>query len=336
MIFTAALVIFGIIMVFSASYYYSISQDGTAYSYLRRQIMWVIAGFCAMVFGAAFDYRRYRKFAIPFLILGVILLALIFTPLGHTANNATRWLKVEPITFMPGEFAKLFVIIFTAWFLSEKPDRIKSVTKGILPLVGIAAVYGLFDRSSGRNYRRQSQCAAEPHPCRAGCALAMKRRYALGTAALGGAGILSILTVYERYLLVSTTTSFVDPFQDPPGRRLSGGAVAAGSGVGRFIRCWSWKKREKPATAGTAERLYPGHHRRRTRVSIGIVLVLALYCWFLWRGVHVAMHVWPDRSACSWHSGIVSDGWNTSYFKYIAVVTFSSWNSPTGISTCHL
>ena len=34
MIFTAALVIFGIIMVFSASYYYSISQDGTAYSYL--------------------------------------------------------------------------------------------------------------------------------------------------------------------------------------------------------------------------------------------------------------------------------------------------------------
>ena len=49
MIFTAALVIFGIIMVFSASYYYSISQDGTAYSYLRRQIMWVIAGFCAMV-----------------------------------------------------------------------------------------------------------------------------------------------------------------------------------------------------------------------------------------------------------------------------------------------
>ena len=125
MIFTAALVIFGIIMVFSASYYYSISQDGTAYSYLRRQIMWVIAGFCAMVFGAAFDYRRYRKFAIPFLILGVILLALIFTPLGHTANNATRWLKVGPITFMPGEFAKLFVIIFTAWFLSEKPDRIK-------------------------------------------------------------------------------------------------------------------------------------------------------------------------------------------------------------------
>ena len=57
------------LMVFSASYYYSISQDGTAYSYLRRQIVWVIAGFCAMVFGAAFDYKRYRKFAIPLLSL---------------------------------------------------------------------------------------------------------------------------------------------------------------------------------------------------------------------------------------------------------------------------
>ena len=53
--------------------------------------------------------------------------------------------SIGPITFMPaGEFAKLFVIIFTAWFLErEAGSSIKSVTRGILPLVGIAAVYGL-------------------------------------------------------------------------------------------------------------------------------------------------------------------------------------------------
>ena len=69
MIFTAILVIFGLIMVFSASYYYSISQDGTAYSYLLRHGFWVVLGFGAMIFGAAFDYKRYRKLAIPALII---------------------------------------------------------------------------------------------------------------------------------------------------------------------------------------------------------------------------------------------------------------------------
>ena len=68
MIFTAALVIFGVIMVFSASYYYSISQDGTAYSYLFRQLAWVAVGTVALLFGATFDYRKYRKVAVPGLI----------------------------------------------------------------------------------------------------------------------------------------------------------------------------------------------------------------------------------------------------------------------------
>ena len=300
MIFTAALVIFGIIMVFSASYYYSISQDGTAYSYLRRQIMWVIAGFCAMVFGAAFDYRRYRKFAIPFLILGVILLALIFTPLGHTANNATRWLKVGPITFMPGEFAKLFVIIFTAWFLSEKPDRIKSVTRGILPLVGIAAVYGLLIVKQPNLSTAITVCGIIVSMM---LVAGMKWRYVFGTAALGGAGILSILLFMKDTYWYQRMTSFVDPFSGSAGRRLSGGAVAAGSGVGRFIRCWSWKKRaEKPVSAGTAERLYPGDHRRRTAGLSGSYWFwhcTAVFCGVasMWRSML------RTSSACSWLPG---------------------------------
>ena len=222
MIFTAALVIFGIIMVFSASYYYSISQDGTAYSYLRRQIMWVIAGFCAMVFGAAFDYRRYRKFAIPFLILGVILLALIFTPLGHTANNATRWLKVGPITFMPGEFAKLFVIIFTAWFLSEKP--------------------------------------------------------ALGSGGLFGVGLGK--SVQKNLYLPEPQNDFI--------------LAIIGEELG----------------------------------FIGIVLVLALYCCFLWRGVHVAINA-PDQFGMLLASGIVLMV-GIQVILNIAVVTSSM--PPTGIN----
>ena len=66
MLTTMVLVVFGLIMVFSASYYYSISQDGNPYSYLLKHGMWVVLGFIAMMFGASYDYKRYnnKKFAI--------------------------------------------------------------------------------------------------------------------------------------------------------------------------------------------------------------------------------------------------------------------------------
>ena len=140
MLFTLMLVLFGLIMVFSASYYSSISQDGNPYSYLVRHGAWVVFGLVAMAFGALFDYRKYKKWALPILIISVILLVLVLTPLGQTTNGATRWIKVGPVTLMPGEIAKIAAIIFVAWFLSEDASRIKSLKRGILPLLGIIAV----------------------------------------------------------------------------------------------------------------------------------------------------------------------------------------------------
>ena len=142
MLFTLMLVLFGLIMVFSASYYSSISQDGNPYGYLVRHGAWVVFGLVAMAFGALFDYRKYKKWALPILIISVILLVLVLTPLGQTTNGATRWIKVGPVTLMPGEIAKIAAIIFVAWFLSEDASRIKSLKRGILPLLGIIAVYG--------------------------------------------------------------------------------------------------------------------------------------------------------------------------------------------------
>ena len=61
MLIVMILVIFGLIMVFSASYYYSISQAGNAYSYLLRHGLWVILGIGVMILGASIDYRIYRN-----------------------------------------------------------------------------------------------------------------------------------------------------------------------------------------------------------------------------------------------------------------------------------
>ena len=112
-------------------------------------------------------------------------------------------------------------------------------------------------------------------------------------------------------------TSFVDPFQDPLGEGYQAVQSLLALGSGGLFGVGSWKKRaEKPVSAGTAERLYPGDRRRRTRVYRQIVLVLAR-CTAVFRGV---ASMWRSMlrtsSACSWLPGRRADGWNTSYFKY--------------------
>ena len=211
-LFTVMLVIFGLIMVFSASYYYAISQDGSAYSYLLRQGLWVLIGFGLMIFGASFDYKNYRLLAIPALIVSIILLALIFTPLGHEANYAVRWIRIGPITIMPGELAKLAAILFVAWYLSEKPDRIKSVTRGILPMVLLAAVYGAM-------IIMQPNLSTAITVCGIIVAMmlvaGMKWRYFLGAAGLGAAGIASILLFMKDSYWYNRLYVYLFPFADP-------------------------------------------------------------------------------------------------------------------------
>lgn len=140
---TVALVMYGLIMVFSASYYFSINENGTPFYYLIRDGIWVILGMALMCVGIVVDYRVWNNKVLILGLLGVCfaLLVLVFTPLGYTANEATRWIMVGPITIMPGEIAKMGMIFFIAWFCSENTRKIRSFTRGMLPILVVAAVF---------------------------------------------------------------------------------------------------------------------------------------------------------------------------------------------------
>ena len=97
-----ALSLFGLVMVFSASYYSAISKTGSPYTYLINDAMFVILGWVIFTFCANVDYHIWKAVAWPALIGGIVLLLLIFTPLAITLNNATRWLDFKIITVMPG------------------------------------------------------------------------------------------------------------------------------------------------------------------------------------------------------------------------------------------
>ena len=325
MLFTLMLVLFGLIMVFSASYYSSISQDGNPYSYLVRHGGWVVFGLVAMAFGALFDYRKYKKCALPILIVSVILLVLVLTPLGQTTNGATRWIKVGPVTLMPGEIAKIAAIIFVAWFLSEDASRIKSLKRGILPLLGIIAVYGSL-------IVKQPNLSTAITVC--GIIIAMmlvaglKWRYVATAGGIGVVGILSIVIFMKDTYWYNRLTSFTDPFQDALGDGYqavqsllalgSGGLFGVGLGKSVQKNLYLPEPQNDFILAIIGEEL--GY--------IGVLLLIALYCLFIWRGIHIALNA-PDQFGLLLASGIVLMV-AIQVILNIAVVTSSM--PPTGIN----
>lgn len=145
---TLALLVIGIGMVYSTSqrlgYKYH-SQDSL--HYLRIQLIACLLGVSGMIFTAYFDYKNYGRLAKPMLIASVILLLLVFSPLGISAKNGTtgrefrRWIKIFGQRFQPVEIAKLVLIIYVAQFLSNKTDCIRSLTRGILPNILVLAPF---------------------------------------------------------------------------------------------------------------------------------------------------------------------------------------------------
>ncbi|MCL2111134.1 MAG: putative lipid II flippase FtsW [Clostridiales bacterium] len=141
LIVVAILVIFGIVMVFSASFYSTISEETGPYHYLRLAVQWAIFGFAVMITVSFLPYKVYYNLTPLIIGASLIFLLLLFTPLGVEINYATRWLPLGPLTFMPGEFAKLAVILGCAWYYTKYADKTKTLLNGFLPVIMAALIY---------------------------------------------------------------------------------------------------------------------------------------------------------------------------------------------------
>ncbi|MDY6038797.1 MAG: putative peptidoglycan glycosyltransferase FtsW [Eubacterium sp.] len=132
-ILVTILTMFGVVMVFSASYYSAINSTGSPFSFLWKQGFFAVSGFIIMMVMSLFDYHKLRRFAVPIAIIEIVLLLLIFTPLGVTINNARRWIRIG-ITIMPGELAKPAIILLASAYFSANIKRARSI-KGLFPIV---------------------------------------------------------------------------------------------------------------------------------------------------------------------------------------------------------
>lgn len=136
-IITVFLAAFGVLAVYSASAYVAKTQYGDALYFVKKQVLGFVLGLAAMLFCGRLDYRRLqgKKVRVFALVIPIILLALVFVPgIGKTNYGATRWIGVGGFSLQPSELAKYGFVIFSAAYMSENMDKMRTF-QGTLPVL---------------------------------------------------------------------------------------------------------------------------------------------------------------------------------------------------------
>lgn len=135
LLITALLVVFGLTMLYSASY-------GVAGAkYFRNQLIWVAGGVVSGAVVFALGYRRLAAWS-PFLMGGSFLLLLVARFCFDPINGANRWIRIGGFSLQPSEFAKLAVALFVARYCSENIRTFSELRnrRGLLPLAAGAGM----------------------------------------------------------------------------------------------------------------------------------------------------------------------------------------------------
>lgn len=129
----------GIIMVYSASTYYSMYVMNDSVYFLKRQIGFGIIGLIAMLFMMKYDYHKLKKSTPWILIATVILLFAVFA--FPAVKGAQRWIKIGGFSLQPSELAKYSVVLFLAFSLERKGEKVKSLIQGVGPYLVVSGFF---------------------------------------------------------------------------------------------------------------------------------------------------------------------------------------------------
>ena len=123
----------GLIMLFSSSYAYALAYKKDSLYYVKRQLIWMLAGIVGMLGVSYFDYHKLHRFAIPVLALSYALLAAVLVLPTH--GNARRWIYIGSASFQPSEITKFALILIYAHLMSKYYRKMTKFLTGIIPYV---------------------------------------------------------------------------------------------------------------------------------------------------------------------------------------------------------
>lgn len=285
MFIVLTLVMFGVVMIFSSSYYKTMTSanfDYDMFYFLKRQSVWAVLGFVAMVFCMNIPYTFWRRFAkLAYWLSNLFLVLLPF--IGIEAGGQKRWLGVGAMQFQPSEFTKIAVILYLSVYVLEhrrELGNLKGFLRACMVLLLPVALIAMSNFSSALLVGLMGATILF---------VASPRVWYFG-AAIGAAVPLCAIAVLLpkfRYRLTRITT-WLNPWADPTGDGFqtiqslyalaSGGLFGLGLGQSRQ-KTFLPEAYNDIIFAIICEELG----------IVGAALVILLFAVLIWRGIRIAL-----------------------------------------------
>ena len=223
-----SIVLFGLIMVTSASVSIASQETGQPFYYLERQLLLTLIGTAcaALLFCIRTDVLE--RLSVPLLVTALILLFVVLVPgLGHTVNGSRRWLHLLGFNFQVSELARVLVLVYLASYAVRREEELRTTFSGLVKPLGLVCLVGAL-------------LLAEPDLGAATVLFATgfgmlflagaRLRYVIAVAAIAAAGFV-LLAVTSSYRLRRILT-FLHPWDDPfnSGFQLTQSLIAIGRG----------------------------------------------------------------------------------------------------------
>ena len=280
LVILAVILVFGLIMLFSASGPKALQEYGNRYYFISRQLVFLAIGIAAMFAFSFLKTEQYRIFIKPF--LAVVMMLLIYAKMfGYKG----RWISLGGITFQPSEFAKFGLIVYISHIISVDPECVKKVDKFVGKILFPLALI-------------ESLVVIEPHLsatilifliCMTVIIVGGLDKKIITTCLLLGGGAVLLFLMFGASYWQSRIDTWFDPYSDPTGSTYqtlqslraigSGGLLGVGLGESTQKYLWLPEPQNDFIFSVICEELG----------FLGGFAVLALFMVLVWRGYKIAM-----------------------------------------------
>ena len=281
----------GLVMLFSASYAYSLEYYGSSYRFISRQALFAVVGVVVMLVISKIDYHFWRKFSWFAYLLAIILLGfLLVIPPMVSGMDVKRWIVIGPINFQPSELGKFAVIILFSSLIAGNYKQMKKFSFIAILVFLLAIPCGLI--------------VMEPHLSATvlvfsiGIVLlivgGLPLKYIFGGIGAGVGGVVVLILSGAIGYGSDRIKYWLDPWADATGLGFqtiqsllaigSGGVLGRGIGQSRQKYLWVPEPHNDFIFSIVCEELG----------LIGAIIIILLFALLIWRGFTIAMHS-PDK-----------------------------------------
>lgn len=280
------LLFIGLVALSSASSYYALTEFNDSSYYIVRQIAFAVVGIIGMLIVSKIDYKQYLKFGYLIYGVGILLMLMVFVPgIGGTVNGANRWLNLGFMRFQPSEIMKLCLIIGLSTYIEKNQVKMKTIKGYLVPalMLGLVCLIMYFqDHMSGMIVMLVLGATIIFIN-----GIKIKTRYLV-------IGIIAIVAVAAIFLLgdsyrLERVTSFMNPEADTTGSNWQPIQSLYAIGTGGLFGRGLGQSRQKYLWLPEAQNDFIFSVYAEEFGFVGCIVVLALYGFFVTRGLVIAM-----------------------------------------------